>query len=408
MRSKFLLVHLIGWVGLLMLTACASDEIPRVASLGGPRVWLDQPLDGATLPLGAHTLKAHARDTGGGVARIAFWVNGTPLGEVATDTSAELVYAETSWNPSVPGEYVIVAVAQNAVGARTESAPARVCIGANCPGASPVTPTRPPTVPPSVTASPTVPPVTLTPSPTVRPAITPTRTPTVRPSVTPSRTNTPQVGCSGTPTIASFTASPTTITAGQSATLSWGLVSNADSVEITPGIGGVGTPGSVNVTPGSTTTYTLIARCGQNVATRTVTINVTQPPTSTQPPQDTTPPNIANLAGSPNPVYHTTGCGNTTLTVTVNVSDPSGVANVTLNYAFADSKGNVLSPSFTRAMSASGGNNYQTTINVPNESWQYLNNQNYGRVNLYVTARDNLGNTATSNTIFVQTWLCVP
>lgn len=408
MRSKFLLVYLISLLSLLLLTACASGDIPRVASLGGPRVWLDQPLDGATLPVGAYTLKAHARDTSGGVARIAFSVNGTPLGEVATDTSAELVYAETAWNPSVPGEYVIVAIAQNAIGVRTESAPARVCIGASCPGASPVTPTRSPTVPPSVTPSPTISPVTLTPSPTVRPVITPTRTPTVRPSVTPSRTNTPQVGCSGVPNIASFTGSPTTIIAGQSATLSWGLVSNADAVEITPGIGGVGTPGSVNVTPGTTTTYTLIARCGQNVATRTVTINVTQPPTSTRPPQDTTPPNIANLAGSPNPVYHTTGCGNTTLTVTVNVSDPSGVANVTLHYAFADSQGNVLSQYFTRAMSASGGNNYQTTINVATESWQYLNNRNYGRVNLRVTARDNPGNTATSNTIFVQTWLCVP
>ncbi len=84
----------------------------------------------------------------------------------------------------------------------------------------------------------------------------------------------PQIGCIGTPNIASFTASPTTISPGGSTTLSWGAVTNADAVEIDQGIGGIATPGSRTVSPTTTTTYTLTARCGANVATRQVTVVV--------------------------------------------------------------------------------------------------------------------------------------
>lgn len=80
----------------------------------------------------------------------------------------------------------------------------------------------------------------------------------------------PSSGCA----IAYFTASPTTINAGDSTTLSWGAVTNAQSVEIDQGIGGVGTPGSRTVSPTTTTTYTLIARCGSYDKTAQVTITV--------------------------------------------------------------------------------------------------------------------------------------
>lgn len=84
----------------------------------------------------------------------------------------------------------------------------------------------------------------------------------------------PTTGCSGTPSIAYFTVSPATITAGQSATLSWGFVGNAGSAQIDNGIGGVATPGSVTVNPGTTTTYTLTAACGSTTTTARVTITV--------------------------------------------------------------------------------------------------------------------------------------
>lgn len=79
--------------------------------------------------------------------------------------------------------------------------------------------------------------------------------------------------CNGAPNIESFTASLPTIPAGGSTTLKWGPVTNADYVQI-EGVGEVGTPGSASVSPGSTTTYTLIARCGGVTKTVQTTINV--------------------------------------------------------------------------------------------------------------------------------------
>ena len=90
--------------------------------------------------------------------------------------------------------------------------------------------------------------------------------------------------CSGTPSIPYFTASSTNINRGDSVTLSWGFVSNADRAEITPNIGGVGTPGSITVSLNDTTTFTLNAYCGGSVVSAQVTVFVqeaTATPTST-------------------------------------------------------------------------------------------------------------------------------
>jgi hypothetical protein len=84
--------------------------------------------------------------------------------------------------------------------------------------------------------------------------------------------------CVGTPNIASFTASASTITVGSAVTLNWGLVTGADSAEIDQGIGGVETPGSRTVNPTTTTSYTLTAKCGANTRTAKVTITVNPVP----------------------------------------------------------------------------------------------------------------------------------
>ncbi len=84
----------------------------------------------------------------------------------------------------------------------------------------------------------------------------------------------PIVGCNGTPNIGFFNASNNNINSGQSTTLNWGLVSNASSADIDQGIGGIVTPGSRTVSPNSTTTYTLTARCGFATQTAQVTITV--------------------------------------------------------------------------------------------------------------------------------------
>lgn len=93
--------------------------------------------------------------------------------------------------------------------------------------------------------------------------------------------------CSGSPQISSFLANPATVQAGQITTLSWGLVSNATNVVLsTPnGNSGVATPGQVQVQPGESTTYTLIAYCYNNSvqAQTTVTVQNAPPPPTASP-----------------------------------------------------------------------------------------------------------------------------
>jgi hypothetical protein len=84
------------------------------------------------------------------------------------------------------------------------------------------------------------------------------------------------------PVISSFTASPASITAGQSAVLAW-TVANATSVSLT---GFPGAPSSgMSVSPAATTVYTLTATNSGGSASQSATVIVTtvQPP-PTQPP----------------------------------------------------------------------------------------------------------------------------
>jgi hypothetical protein len=92
-------------------------------------------------------------------------------------------------------------------------------------------------------------------------------------------------GCTGEAVITSFAANPTTIQPGQSSTLSWGMVYNAERVIlITPEQKtGVATPGEMIVTPDHTTTYTLRADCGRRKVSMQVTVNVVAPTCSGTP-----------------------------------------------------------------------------------------------------------------------------
>ena len=85
-------------------------------------------------------------------------------------------------------------------------------------------------------------------------------------------------GCTGAsptaPIINSFSASPSTITVGESSTLSWS-VTDATSVTIDNGIGSVALTGTTAVNPTTTTTYTLTATnvAGSVTATTTVAVS---------------------------------------------------------------------------------------------------------------------------------------
>lgn len=85
------------------------------------------------------------------------------------------------------------------------------------------------------------------------------------------------------PTINSFTAEPSNIERGQSATLRWS-VSNATDINIDQGVGPVQTNGNRMVYPSNTTTYTLVANGPGGSDTRNVTVSVASPPPPPPPP----------------------------------------------------------------------------------------------------------------------------
>ena len=81
-------------------------------------------------------------------------------------------------------------------------------------------------------------------------------------------------GKGSAPTISSFMASPTTINAGASSTLSW-ATAGATSITVTPGtFTSTSASGSTSMSPIATTTYTLTATNAAGSATSTLTVTV--------------------------------------------------------------------------------------------------------------------------------------
>src|ERR1035441_5351289 len=80
------------------------------------------------------------------------------------------------------------------------------------------------------------------------------------------------------PSVAQFTAEPTSIQRGQTSTLRWEVTGSATSVSINQGIGAVQSTGSSRVNPSDSTTYTLTATGPGGSNTATATVNVSAPP----------------------------------------------------------------------------------------------------------------------------------
>src|ERR1039457_6806736 len=86
------------------------------------------------------------------------------------------------------------------------------------------------------------------------------------------------------PSVAQFTAEPTSIQRGQTSTLRWEVTGNVTSVSINQSIGTVQSTGSSRVNPSDSTTYTLTATGPGGSNTSTATVNVTAPPPPPPPP----------------------------------------------------------------------------------------------------------------------------
>lgn len=131
MKSKSFSLASPGLTGLavlvLLLTSCTYGVWPG-ASSGSLFAWLAQPETGQTLPLQNLTLKAHARQAGGGITKVLFMVNDTPLATVPADSGQELITVTSPWNPSAEGSYRIQAIAFNSRGQQAESQVSVICI----------------------------------------------------------------------------------------------------------------------------------------------------------------------------------------------------------------------------------------------------------------------------------------
>ncbi len=198
--------------------------------------------------------------------------------------------------------------------------------------------------------------------------------------------------CPGPPVIASFSANPSTINAGQSSTLSWGAVTNATSAAIDPDIGGVPTPGSTTVSPNTTRTYTLTATgCGGTVR-KQVTIVVNPAPPPPPPPRDTTPPVVSNVGANPTSlVKEGTGCSRSsrTTTVSASVTDAGGVSRVVAR---------VLGTGIEVTMNSAGGNSYQAVLGPFSVT---------GSLSIVVIASDNAGNSGQGGPVGIQVSPCI-
>ena len=114
---------------------------------------------------------------------------------------------------------------------------------------------------------------------TVSPTATVTYTITVKNAAGTKVTATAKVTVNPVLPVVTFSASPSSLSQGQSSTLSW-TTSNATSVSINQGIGSVSLNGSKTVTPIVTTTYTMTATGSSGTVTSTTTVTViVAPPT---------------------------------------------------------------------------------------------------------------------------------
>ncbi len=100
-------------------------------------------------------------------------------------------------------------------------------------------------------------------------------------------TSTPETVRPAAPVVAQFSAEPSTILRGQSATLRWEVTGNATGVSIDQTIGTVQNNGNRRVFPSDSTTYTLTATGPGGTTTASATVNVGSPPPPPPPPADT-------------------------------------------------------------------------------------------------------------------------
>jgi hypothetical protein len=263
MKARWLLSIILA---VFVLAACAPTSKPVVVIMSPPSG--SQFFEGEDIAIQSSASDAQ------GVVRVELVVDGNVVRVDPSPTAQgqpNFTLIQT-WK-ATSGTHTIIVRAYNVAGVMSDPTGVSVTVSqrtAQAPAPSPTSPGVPP-LPPSPT-SPGVPPPPPSPT-TAAPPPPPSPTTAAPPPPPASSPTSPSPGCSGTPNIVSFTA---TSLGGGNWVLQWGAVTNADSVEIDQGIGGVATPGSRNVTAPAigTRTYTMTARCGANTITAQATVGI--------------------------------------------------------------------------------------------------------------------------------------
>ncbi|WP_243294485.1 glycoside hydrolase family protein [Geothrix mesophila] len=186
--------------------------------------------------------------------------------------------------------------------------------------------------------------------------------------------------------VISFSASPTSVNVGNSATLIWSITNDPTSVMIDNGIGGVGASGSLAVTPLSDTTYAITASNLGGTTVAQVSIPVTQKPV------------IVSFTASPSDI---TKGRSSTLSWAV-----QGADSVTLNGQAMDTGSIVVAPASTQTYTLvvnnnAGSNSAQVTVTVTESgtlTWKrdilYLGTREAAEIDaagIHITMVDHLG-----------------
>ena len=215
---------------------------------GGPRIWIDDPLDGDRLP--EDTVVVYSTSSSeSGVEEVSLYVDGEVVRSDAPADSGDLINHSQPWDPPGPGSYQLQVEMTTGDGETARSRTIMVQIGE---------------VTPTVTE-------TFTPTPTERVTITPTFTPT--PTETP--TPVPEVSIN-------FNADRYQITEGECTTLRW-KAEHADSVLLDGSA--VSLENAREVCPSATTTYRLTASNAAGEQSAQLTIEVQAPAQPPEPPQ---------------------------------------------------------------------------------------------------------------------------
>ncbi len=326
----------------LALTALALAGCARAVGTQ-PLAWIDVPLSGAVVVTGEtveiHT-HAYAAD---GVAEGMLTVNGEPYWrEPPTEPGASFAEFIQTWVAGEPGLYHLSFTAYDTNGQ------------ASLPAVTSLTVVAPPT-------------------PTATPEPTPTPTPV--------------------PLTVEFSAERASLTAGECTRLVWRVegagVVLLDGANVEP-------EGTRDICPSATATYRLQAFSDTGSEERLVTVTVNPPP-------DNAGPTITGLGHNPEYIWGGTNCGPTEATVSVTVSDPSGVAGVELHYRVV--WGSQQGQWRVVAMTQAGGSSYSRALTLADLS---RSQALYGddMVEYYVVARDSVGNVSQSGTLSFVVRLC--